>query len=90
MGFGLKLALFVMRAIVDAALLKDDTIRQATSAYIDDVFIDENIVSAAGVRQHLVNFGLVSEELELQGDMQILGLKIWGRGVQAAEMETRE
>lgn len=52
-----------MQDIVETALSKVDTIRQATSVYID-VFINENIASAATVRQYPVNFGLVSKELE--------------------------
>ena len=64
MGFGLNVAPSIMRAIVEATLSKDDAVRQATSAYIDDVFINEDIASATRVRQHLANFGLVSKEPE--------------------------
>ena len=58
MDFGLNVAPSIMRAIVEAALSKDDAVRQATSAYIDDVFINEDIVSATRVKKHLANFGL--------------------------------
>lgn len=79
MGFGLNVAPSIIQGIVDAALLKGDTIQQATSTYIDNVFINKNIASAASVRQHLVNFGLVSKVQEwLQGDPWVLGLKILG------------
>ena len=64
MGFGLNVAPSIMRAIVEATLSKDDAVRQATSAYIDDVFISEDRVSATRVRQHLANFGLASKEPE--------------------------
>ena len=37
-------------AIKDAVLSKDNTIQQATLTYIDNVFFDENKVSAARVR----------------------------------------
>ena len=50
MGFGLNVAPSSMQAIVEATLSKDDTIQQATSACIDDVFINENIASATRVR----------------------------------------
>ena len=79
----------IMRAIVEAALSKDDAVRQATSAYIDDVFINEDIVSATRVKQHLTNFGLKSKEPErLQNGTRVLGLTvrekdkmlIWERG----------
>ena len=50
LGFGLNVAPSIMRAIVEATLLKDDAVRQATLAYIDDVFINEDIASATRVR----------------------------------------
>ena len=89
MGFGLNVAPSIMRAIVEAALSKDDAVRQATSAYIDDVFINEDIVSATRVKQHLDNFGLKSKEPKrLQNSARVLGLTvrekdktlIWERG----------
>ena len=46
MDFALYVAPFIMRAIVETPLSKDDAFRQATSIYIDDVFINENIASA--------------------------------------------
>ena len=63
MGFGLNVAPSIIQAIVEATLSKNDAIWQGTSAYIDDVFINENIASAIRVRQHLANFGLTSYEL---------------------------
>ena len=67
----------IMRAIVEDALSKDDAVRQATSAYIDDVFINEDIVSATRVKQYLANFGLKSKEPErLQNGAQVLGLTV--------------
>ena len=48
-----------MRAIFEATFSKDDAVWQATSAYID-----EDIVSATGLRQHSANFGQASKEPE--------------------------
>ena len=64
MGLGLNVAPSIMRAIVEAAFSEDDAVQKATSAYIDDVFINEDIVSATRVKQHLANFGLKSKEPE--------------------------
>ena len=64
MAFGLNVAPSIMQAIVEATFSKDDAVWQATSAYIDDVFINEDIASATRVRQHLTNFGLASKEPE--------------------------
>ena len=78
MGFGLNVAPSIMQAIVEAALSKDDAVRQATSAYIDDVFINEDIVFATRLKQHLANFGLKNKEPErLQNGARVLGLKVW-------------
>ena len=54
--FGINLAPSIIPVNMDAALSKDKAIRQETSAYINNVFIDENTMSAARVRQHLVNW----------------------------------
>ena len=62
MGFGLNVVPSIIRAIVEATLLKDDAVWQATSAYINDVFINEDIASVTRVRQYLANFGLASKE----------------------------
>ena len=64
MGFGLNVASSIMQTIVDALLMKDKRIQRATSAYIDDVYVDESIVPAAGVKEHLCSFSLLSKEPE--------------------------
>ena len=47
MVFGLNVAPSIMRTVVEATLTKDKCIQWATSAYIDDVYVDESIVLAA-------------------------------------------
>ena len=64
MGFGLNVAPSIMQTIVDAILTKDKSIQRATSAYIDDMYVDKSIVPAACVKKHLYSFGLLSKELE--------------------------
>ena len=79
MGFGLNVAPSIIQTIVDAILTKDKCIQLATSAYIDDVYVDENIVPAARVKEHLYSFGLLSKEPErLQDGTQVLWLQVWG------------
>ena len=51
MGFGLNVAPSSMQTIVDAILMKNKRIQLATSASIDDVYVDENIVPAACVKE---------------------------------------
>ena len=64
MGFGLNVAPSIMQTLVDAILTKDKRIQRARSAYTDDVYVDESIVPAARVKEHLSSFGLLSKELE--------------------------
>ena len=78
MGFGLNEAPSIMQTIVDAILTKDKRIQWTTSAYIDDVYVDESIVPAACVKEHLCSFGLLSKEPErLQDGARVLGLQVW-------------
>lgn len=53
MGFGLNVAPCIMQIIVDAILMKDKHMQQATSAYIDDVYVNKSVVSVACVKEHL-------------------------------------
>ena len=77
----LNVAPSILRAIVEVTLSKDDAVRPATLAYIDDVFINEDIASTAKVRKHLANFGLVSKEPErLQNGARVFGLTVQEEG----------
>ena len=79
MGFGLNVAPSIMQTIVDAILTKDKRIQRATSAYNDDVYVDESIVPTARVKEHLCSFGLLNKEPErLQDGARVLGLQVWG------------
>ena len=79
MGFGLNVAPSIMQTIVDAILTKDKRIQRATSAYVDDVYVDESIVPAACVKEHLCSFSLLSKEPErLRDGARVLGLQVWG------------
>ena len=72
------MATSIMQTIVDAILTKDKHIQWATSAYIDDVYVDESIVPAAHVKEHLYSFGFLSKEPErLQDGVRVLGLQVW-------------
>ena len=79
MGFDVNVVPSIMQTIVDAILTKDKCIQRATSAYIDDVYVDESIVPAARVKEHLYSFGFLSKGPErLQDGVQVLGLQVWG------------
>ena len=79
MGFGLNVAPSIMQSIVETVLSNDVTIQQATSAYIDDIFINNSVAPVERVKQHLLRFGLESKDLErLEDGARVLGLEVWG------------
>ena len=77
MGFGLNVAPSIMQTIVDAILIKDKRIQRATSAYIDDVYVDKNIMPVACVKEHLYSFGFLNKEPERLQD----GASAWVTGL---------
>ncbi|KFD52624.1 hypothetical protein M513_06471 [Trichuris suis] len=62
LGFGLNVAPIIMTAVVNCVLSRDADIQRATSAYIDDIFVNENVVEANRVKQHLADYGLAGQQ----------------------------
>ena len=78
MGFGLAIAPKVMTAIVNKILSANPKIREATDSYIDDIIVNNDLVSTEEVIQHLEDFGLKSKEPNSLGDnTRVLGLKTY-------------
>ena len=46
LGFSLNVAPLVMKAVLNCVLLQDPDMRRGTSAYIDDILINEDLVKA--------------------------------------------
>ena len=81
LGFGLNVAPLVMKAVLNKVLDQDDVIRAGTSAYVDDVYVDEGKVSAEKVMEHLAAYGLESKPPERADDgMDVLGMHVWQDG----------
>lgn len=79
LGFGLSVAPSIMKAVLAKVLSQDDIIQQATSPYIDDIFVNENMASAQQVEHHLSQFGLTCKPAErLASGARVLGLDVWG------------
>ena len=76
MGFGLNCAPQILKAVVNKVLSVDPEIRAATSAYFDDIIIDEDQVSAARVSAHLKKYGLPCKEPAKLGTATVLGLTV--------------
>ena len=76
MGFGLNCAPQILKEVVNKVLGMNPEIQQATSAYFDDIIVNEDKVSAVTVAEHLEKFGLPCKPPVKLGEGSILGLKI--------------
>ena len=64
-----------MTAIVKTVLNSDPNIKAATDSYIDDIVINEDLISVEEVKRHLKKFNLDVKEPESLGDARVLGLR---------------
>ena len=66
-----------MKAIVSAVLSQEEVMGRTASTYINDIYINEDIVPATRVREHLVQFGLKCKDPEqLEDGARVLGLVV--------------
>ena len=69
----------VIKSVITTIRSQDQEIKSAMSAYVDNIFIDESIVSVAYMRQHFADYRLVCKDLErLRDRAKVLGLQVWG------------
>ena len=79
LGVGLNVAPGVTKAVLTAVLTQDETVDRATSSYLDDIFINEDVASVQCVENHLSRYGLESKPAERVADgARVLGLEVWG------------
>ena len=79
LGFGLSVAPKVMTAIVTHVLGRDPVIQKGTSAYVDDIYVDECVVQAQVVVEHLRRCGLEAKDpvrLGDKGGTRVLGVRV--------------
>ena len=75
-AFGMTSAPRIMSVILKNVLSKNSRIKEGAWSYIDDILVDESVVSAREVVAHLQKYGLVAKEpVEMQGGA-VLGLKL--------------
>ena len=75
-GFGLSSAPRIMTKILKEVLAQDPCIQRGTDHYVDDIIVDESVVSAAVVVDHLKKYGLEAKvPVELDG-ARVLGLRL--------------
>ena len=76
LGFGLNCAPRIMTKILKTVLGKRRDVETGTSSYIDDILVDETVVKAAKVVDHLKKFGLVTKPPEPLDGGAALGLRL--------------
>ena len=76
LGFGLSSAPRIMSRVLEVVLKKDETIYRATSSYIDDIIVNEDIIDVEHVRGHLAKFGLTSKPAVKLKEAKALGLQL--------------
>ncbi|XP_067933713.1 uncharacterized protein [Watersipora subatra] len=75
-GFGLNVAPKIMSKIIDKVLSLDEQICNGTDHYIDDIWVNEEVVQADVVRAHLLKLGLVAKDPLTLSDTCVLGLRV--------------
>ena len=77
LGFGLNVAPLVMKSVLSAVLAQDENVRRATSPFIDDMLVNEDILPVEKVVAHLESFGLICKPAErLVDGARALGLDV--------------
>lgn len=77
LGFGLNVAPVIMKAVMDKVLSQDERIWKGTSSYIDDIFVNEDIVSVQVVLEHLKMYGLhCKPAVRVSEGARVLGLQV--------------
>ena len=81
LGFGLNVAPLVMKAVVRAVLDQDPDIERAVLPYVDDLLVNEDIVSAERVVAHFAQHGLDCKPPERAASgARLLGLRVQAEG----------
>lgn len=76
LGFGLNAAPKIMTSILKTVLGKRKDVEGGTSSYIDDILVDEAVVTTTAVVEHLKKFGLATKSPEPLEGGAALGLKL--------------
>ena len=89
-GFGLNVAPSVKKSELTVVLTKDGTVDRATSSYLDDIFVNVDVVSARCVENHLLRMDLnVSQRNVWLTELECWVLK-FGGGARRATLEAQQ
>ena len=82
LGFGLNVSPQVMKAVVRAVLEQDPSVERAVLPYVDDLLVNEDILSAERVIEHFAEYGLECKPPERAAvGTRLLGLRVRPEGV---------
>ena len=74
LGFGLNVAPQIMKEIINAVLSQEEKVKEGAYAYLDDIYVNEDIVSSLHVKAKLAQFGLICKDPErLEDGARVLG-----------------
>ncbi|XP_076030373.1 uncharacterized protein LOC143018669 [Oratosquilla oratoria] len=76
LGFGLSSAPRIMTRILKTVLEKTEAMKKGTDSYLDDILVDDGIVSTSNVVEHLARYGLTAKEPEPLEGGAVLGLRL--------------
>ena len=83
LGFGLNVAPLIMKAVVRAVLERDAAVARGVLPYVDDLLVDEDVVSAEHVVEHFARYGLACKPPVRAADgARLLGLRVSERAGQ--------
>ncbi|KRZ93282.1 hypothetical protein T08_7336 [Trichinella sp. T8] len=68
LGFSLNVAPLMMKAVLNCVISRDPDVRKGTSAYIDDILVNESVVAVDRVKRHLAHYGLTCKTHERAAD----------------------
>ena len=67
-----------MKAILRNVLSQDSSVKEGTLAFIDDILVNEDVVTMSWVERHLTRYGLRSKFPERVADgAELLALRVW-------------
>ena len=64
LGFDSNVAPLIMKAIVSTLLSQEDALGHTASAYIDDIYVNEDVMPVTRIRECLARFGLECKDPE--------------------------
>ncbi|XP_043235723.1 uncharacterized protein LOC122388597 [Amphibalanus amphitrite] len=81
LGFGLNTAPQIMKAVVRSVLEQDPDVQRAVLPYVDDLLVNEDVLSADSVVAHFEKFGLNCKPPERAASgARLLGLRVQAEG----------